>query len=40
LENAPEDAQKLMAWKVNSLARVMNGWSINTDTMGGGHPPC
>ena len=23
-----------MAWKVNSLARVVNGWSMNTDTMG------
>jgi hypothetical protein len=34
LETAPEDAQKLMAWKVNSLARVVNGWSMNTDTMG------
>ena len=34
LESAPEDAQKLMAWKVNSLARVVNGWSMNTDTMG------
>jgi hypothetical protein len=34
LETAPEDAQKLMAWKVNSLAHVVNGWSMNTDTMG------
>ena len=34
LETAPEDAQKLMAWKVNSLARVVNGWSMNTDAMG------
>ena len=34
LESAPEDAQKLMAWKFNSLARVVNGWSMNTDTMG------
>ena len=23
-----------MAWKVASLARVVNGWSMNTDTMG------
>ena len=23
-----------MAWKSNSLARVVNGWSMNTDTMG------
>ena len=34
LEAAPQDAQKLMAWKVESLARVVNGWSMNTDTMG------
>jgi hypothetical protein len=34
LETAPRDAQKLMAWKVESLARVVNGWSMNTDTMG------
>src|SRR5262249_57134862 len=34
LETAPEDALKLMAWKVASLARVENGWSMNTDTMG------
>jgi hypothetical protein len=34
LETAPEDALKLMAWKLNSVARVMNGWSMNTDTMG------
>src|SRR4029077_16596744 len=34
LATAPEDAQKLMAWKVRSLARVENGWSMNTDTMG------
>ena len=34
LESAPQDAQKLMAWKVPSLARVVNGWSMNTDTMG------
>jgi hypothetical protein len=34
LETAPEDAQKLMAWKVPSIARVVNGWSMNTDTMG------
>src|SRR6185436_7914587 len=27
-------AQKLMAWKVQSLARIANGWSMNTDTMG------
>lgn len=34
LETAPEDAQKLMAWKVPTLARVENNWSMNTDTMG------
>ena len=34
LESAPRDAQKLMAWKVPTLARVANGWSMNTDTMG------
>jgi len=34
LANAPQEAQKLMAWKLPTLARVMNGWSMNTDTMG------
>jgi len=34
LAGAPEEAQKLMAWKVPTLARVANGWSMNTDTMG------
>ena len=34
LGSAPEDARKLMAWKVPTLARVVNGWSMNTDTMG------
>jgi hypothetical protein len=34
LTSAPADAQKLMAWKVPTLARVANGWSMNTDTMG------
>jgi hypothetical protein len=34
LETAPADAQKLMAWKLPTLARVVNGWSMNTDTMG------
>ena len=34
LESVPEEAQKLMDWKVPSLARVVNGWSMNTDTMG------
>jgi len=34
LEAAPESGQKLMEWKVRTLARVANGWSMNTDTMG------
>ncbi|AWY43779.1 DUF1254 domain-containing protein [Pseudomonas putida] len=34
LESAPKDAQALMNWKVETLARVVNGWSMNTDTMG------
>jgi hypothetical protein len=34
LAGVPEDAQKLMKWKVPTLARVVNGWSMNTDTMG------
>lgn len=34
LEAAPESARRLMAWKVPTLARVTNGWSMNTDTMG------
>ena len=34
LETAPQDGQKLMAWKVPTLARVANNWSMNTDTMG------
>ena len=34
LESAPAAAQELMAWKVPTLARVANGWSMNTDTMG------
>ncbi len=34
LETAPADALQLMKWKVASLARVVNGWSMNTDTMG------
>jgi hypothetical protein len=32
--SAPEAAQKLMAWKIPTMARVANGWSMNTDTMG------
>jgi hypothetical protein len=34
LESAPEAAQKLMKWKMPTLARVANNWSMNTDTMG------
>jgi hypothetical protein len=34
LERAPADAQQLMAWKLPTLAQVVNGWSMNTDTMG------
>jgi hypothetical protein len=34
LENAPGEAQQLMKWKVPTLARVSNYWSMNTDTMG------
>ena len=34
LEAAPEAGQKLMEWKVPTLARVANHWSMNTDTMG------
>ncbi|MGH6827136.1 DUF1254 domain-containing protein [Methyloceanibacter sp.] len=34
LESTPEDAQKLMAWKMPTLAKVVNYWSMNTDTMG------
>ncbi|SFK50855.1 DUF1254 domain-containing protein [Methylocapsa palsarum] len=34
LASAPADAQKLMAWKIPTIARVVDGWSLNTDTMG------
>lgn len=34
LESVPDDAHKLMVWKLASLARVANNWSMNTDTMG------
>jgi hypothetical protein len=34
LESAPEDTKKLMAWRLPTLARVINYWSMNTDTMG------
>lgn len=34
LQTVPQDAQALMQWKLPTLARVVNGWSMNTDTMG------
>jgi hypothetical protein len=34
IESAPAQAQKLMEWKIPTLARVANHWSMNTDTMG------
>ena len=34
LVSAPKGALELMAWKVRTIARVENGWSMNTDTMG------
>jgi hypothetical protein len=34
LDTVPEDGQKLMDWKLPTIARVVNGWSMNTDTMG------
>jgi hypothetical protein len=34
VEGAPQNGQKLMAWKLPTLARVANGWSMNTDTVG------
>jgi len=34
VEAAPEAGQQLMAWKVPTIARVANYWSMNTDTMG------
>jgi hypothetical protein len=34
LESAPGEAQQLMAWKMPTLARVANDWSMNTDTIG------
>lgn len=34
LATVPDDAQKLMQWKTPTIARVVNGWSMNTDTMG------
>ena len=34
LESVPEDARRLMAWKLKTLANVVNNWSMNTNTMG------
>jgi hypothetical protein len=34
LATAPEEARQLLAWKLPTIARVANGWSMNTDTMG------
>jgi hypothetical protein len=34
LEEAPGQAQELMRWKLATIARVANGWSMNTDTVG------
>ncbi len=34
LERVPQEAQKLMQWKLPTIAKVVNGWSMNTDTMG------
>ena len=34
LEAAPAAAQRLIEWKLPTLARVANYWSMNTDTMG------
>jgi hypothetical protein len=34
LESAPEVGRRLMEWKLPTLARVVNNWSMNTDTMG------
>ncbi|MBA1157641.1 DUF1254 domain-containing protein [Microvirga mediterraneensis] len=34
IDSAPKNAQSLMEWKVPTLARVANHWSMNTDTMG------
>ncbi|WP_346296208.1 DUF1254 domain-containing protein [Rhodopseudomonas sp. P1] len=31
---APAEALKLMSWKMPTMARVTNGWSMNIDTMG------
>ena len=34
IESSPQEAQRLMIWKLPTLARVANGWAMNTDTVG------
>jgi len=34
LERAPESSLKLIQWKIPTIAKNENGWSMNTDTMG------
>lgn len=34
IDDAPAAAQKLMEWKVPTIATVVNSWSMNVDTMG------
>jgi len=34
IDDAPAAAQKLMEWKTPTMARVVNYWSLNTDTIG------
>jgi hypothetical protein len=34
LASTPGEARQLMTWKIPTMARVTNGWSMNTDTMG------
>ena len=34
VESAPAEAQKIMTWKLPTVAKVANYWSMNTDTMG------
>ena len=34
LATTPEESRQLMAWKMPTVAKIVNGWSMNTDTMG------
>lgn len=34
LPSVPADALNVMKWKLPTMARIANGWSMNTDTMG------